>query len=170
MTVNDFAAAWDARDRLIEELTQKRCLPGRTLYIRRNNGGTLSFGLLPDHGGLIVIDWQNESCQTAILRRPALRLEPYEQKAEGFGGIFGFGEKGAWGWSIHLLDGDAAQAEAGVLPNITSVADFMLTDDPFLTGKRKPRIAPLGQLRPEDRETCERILTLWERLVLESGQ
>ena len=169
MTVNDFAAAWDARDRLIEELTQKRSLPVRTLYIRRNDGGTLALGLLPDHGGLVVVDWNNESCHTALLRRPELQFKPYEQKAEGFGGIFGFGEKGAWGWSIRLQDGDAMQAEAEVLPNITAIADLLIEDDPFLTGKRKPRVAPLGQLRPEDRATCGRILSLWERMVLENG-
>ena len=48
MHSEDFSAAWDARDRLVEELTREHCLPKRTLYISRNDGGTLAIGLL--HG------------------------------------------------------------------------------------------------------------------------
>lgn len=169
MFPNEFNAAWDARDRLVEELTRERCLPKRTLYIRRNDGGTFAIGLLPDQGGVIAIDWYNATCNTQILRQPVLRLDPYEQKAEGFGGLFGFGEKGARGWTIRLIDGGQTRAEAAILPNITAIADVLVSEDPFLSGKRKQRMAPFGQLRPEDKGICERILTLWERLVLQNA-
>ncbi|NCU31442.1 MAG: hypothetical protein EOM23_00580, partial [Candidatus Moranbacteria bacterium] len=117
MSQNEFNVAWDARDRLVEELKREHCLPMRTLYIRRNDGGTLAIGLLPDQGGVIAIDWYNATYKTQILHQPVLRLDPYEQKAEGFGGMFGFGEKGARGWTIRLIDGGTVKAEAMILPN-----------------------------------------------------
>lgn len=169
MSPNEFNAAWDARDRLVEELKRERCLPKRTLYIRRNDGGTFAIGLLPDQGGVVAIDWNNATCNTLILRQPVLRLDPYAQKPEGFGGILGFGEKGARGWKIRLIDGGHVRAEATVLPNITAIADVLGSEDPFLCGKRKPRTAPHGQLRPEDKAICARTLMLWERLVLQNG-
>ena len=169
MTSEEIATAWDARDHLLEELTQTNCLPSRTLYIRRNDGGTLAIGLLPRKNGLITIEWKDAGYRLLTLRQPVLRLDPFEQKATGFGGMFGFGEKGAHGWSIRLLDGGTVQAEAEVLPNITAITDLLIADDPFFTGKRKPRVAPLGQLRPEDGEVCAQVLSLWERLVLENG-
>lgn len=169
MSQNEFNAAWDARDRLVEELKREHCLPMRTLYIRRNDGGTLAIGLLPDQGGVIAIDWYNAACNTQILRQPVLRLDPYEQKAEGFGGMFGFGEKGARGWTIRLIDGGYVRAEAKVLPNITAIADQLISEDPFFSGKRKPRLAPFGQLRPEDKGICESILSLWERMILQNA-
>ena len=41
MLPETIAAAWDARDRLLEELKQENRLPVRTLYVRRDDGGTL---------------------------------------------------------------------------------------------------------------------------------
>ena len=105
MTNDEITAAWDARDRLLEELTRDHCMPKRTLYIRRNDGGTLAIGLLPDRGGLVAIDWKNAEYRIQVLRQTVLRLDPCVQMSEGFGGVFGFGEKGARGWSIRLLDG-----------------------------------------------------------------
>ena len=169
MTSEEINAAWDARDRLLQELAQTNSLPGRTLYIRRNDGGTLAIGLLPERGGLVTIDWRYADYKIEHLRQPVLRLDPLEQKAEGFGGMFGFGEKGALGWTIRLLDGGEVRAEAAVLPNITAISDLLLAEDSFLSGKRRPKSAPHGQLRPEDKAACERILSVWERLVLENG-
>ena len=168
MTSEEICAAWDARDRLLEELAQTNRLPCRTLYLRRNDGGTLAIGLLPERGGVLVVDWKDAAYCLQTLCQPVLRLDPYEQKSEGFGGMFGFGEKGARGWTVRLLDGGTVQAEAAVLPNITAVADLLLKEDAFLNGKRRPKTTPHGQLRPEDKETCERMLTFWEELVLKN--
>jgi len=166
MTPDEICAAWAARDRLLNELVQTNRLPSRTLYIRRNDGGTLAIGLLPNRGGLLTLDWKDAAYNVVTLRQPLLRLDPYEQKAEGFGGMFGFGEKGARGWMLRLLDGGAVIAEVAVLPNITAIADLFVKEDVFFNGKRRPKAAPFGQLRPEDKETCERMLSVWELLVL----
>ncbi len=168
MTSEEICAAWDARDRLLNELTQTNSLPSRTLYIRRDDGGTFAIGLLPNRGGLLVLDWKYADYRLLTLRQPVLRLDPYEQKSEGFGGMFGFGEKGARGWTIRLLDGGAVIAEVAILPNITAISDVYAKKDAFLNGKRRPKAAPFGELRPEDRETCERMLSVWELLVLEN--
>ncbi len=169
MAIEDNTAAWDARDRLAAELTQGKNLPERTLYIRRNDGGTLAFGLLPKGRGLLLIDWSGAAYETQVFQNPVLRLDPYEQKADGFGGMFGFGEKGACGWMLRLIDGGAVQAEIPVLPNITAVADLLAKEDRFLSGKRKPREIPLWQPRPEEGAFLERILTIWERLILQNA-
>ena len=169
MTSEETCAAWDARDRLLSELSQTNRLPSRTLSIRRDDGGTLGIGLLPERGGVLVIDWKDAAYSIATLRQPVLLLDPYEQKSEGFGGMFGFGEKGARGWMVRLMDGGTVQTEIAVLPNITAVADLLLKEDAFLNGKRRPKTAPHGQLRPEDKETCERILEYWEELVLKNA-
>ena len=169
MTSEEICAAWDARDRLLRELAQTNRLPGRTLYIRRDDGGTLGIGLLPECGGVLVIDWKDAAYNIVALRQPILRLDPYEQKSAGFGGMFGSGEKGARGWMVRLLDGGTVQTEIAVLPNITAVADLLLKEDTFLNGKRRSKTAPHGQLRPEDKETCERILEFWEELVLKNA-
>jgi hypothetical protein len=169
MTSEEICNAWDARDRLLEDLAQTNRLPSRTLYIRRDDGGTLCIGLLPEHGGLLVIDWKDAAAQRQLLRQPVLRLDPYEQKSEGFGGMFGFGEKGARGWTLRLLDRGTVQTEIAVLPNITAVADLLLKEDAFLNGKRRSKTAPHGQLRPEDKDTCERMLNFWEELVLKNA-
>ncbi|MEA4869769.1 MAG: hypothetical protein VB062_03920 [Christensenella sp.] len=168
MQPEEHAAAWDARDRLLNELKQEKQLPVRALYIRRDDGGTLAIGLLPERGGVVMTQWNGASYTTARLNRPALVLEPFEQKAEGFGGVFGFGEKGSSGWILRLLDGGAEMAEAKLLPYITSFADLLAKDDRFLYGKRKPRSIPHWQLRPEERRVCEAAVGLWERLVKES--
>lgn len=169
MTPDEITAAWDARDRLLEELKRTQRLPTRTLYIRRNDGGTFVAGLLPERGGVLTIDWNNADYRVEVLCQPVLRLDPFVQKEEGFGGIFGFGEKGARGWTIRLLDAGIVRAEAEVLPDITAISDLLVSEDTFFNGKRRPKTAPHGQLRPEDKETCERILSVWERLVLENG-
>ena len=169
MTTEDHTAAWDARDRLTAELAQCKHLPERTLYIRRDDGGTLGFGLLSKGRGLLLIDWSGSAYETQVFHNPVLRFDPYEQKADGFGGMFGFGEKGARGWMLRLIDGGAVQAEIPVLPNITAVADLLANEDRFLSGKRKPREIPLWQPRPEEGALVERILTIWEQLVLKNG-
>ena len=169
MTNDEISAAWDARDRLLNELKQPNCLPSRTLCIRRNDGGTLALGLLPNRGGLLVLDWKDADYCMQTLRQPVIRLDPYEQKAEGFGGMFGFGEKGARGWMLRLLDGGEVIAEAAVLPGITAVVDLFIKEDAFFNGKHRSKAAPFGQLRPEDKETCERMLTVWELMVPENA-
>ena len=79
------------RVKLAKELSKRAT--GRTLYIRRNDGGTLAIGLLPERGGLVTIDWRYADYKIEHLRQPVLRLDPLEQKAEGFGGMFGFGDE-----------------------------------------------------------------------------
>ena len=161
------AAAWDARDRLLQELKTENCVPIRMLYIRRDDGSALAIGLLPGQGGVVAIDWRGAEYTKVILRQPTLILEPFDQKSEGFGGVFGFGEKGASGWQIKLIHNGEIHAEVTLLPAITAFADVLAKNDRFLYGKRKPQAIPLWQLRPELRRDCEAILTLWKRMVLE---
>lgn len=168
MLPETIAAAWDARDRLLEELKQENRLPVRTLYVRRDDGGTLAIGILPERGGVVMIDWSGTGYTTALLIHPALILEEFEQKSEGFGGVFGFGEKGSQGWTLRLMDDGAEITNIVLLPYITSFVDLMAKDDRFLYGKRKPRAIPHWQLRPEERRACEVTVKLWERLVRES--
>jgi len=169
MLPEGIAAAWDARDRLLSELKEENLLPVRVLYIRRDDGGTLAIGLLPNRGGVVVIQWIGETYTTTLVKQPTLVLDPFEQKAEGFGGVFGFGEKGSSGWGLRLLDGGVDVAEIILLPYITSFADLFAKDDRFLYGKRKPRAIPLWQLRPEERRVCEATVGLWEKLVRENA-
>ena len=161
--------AWDARDTLLSELKQNNLLPVRMLYVRRDDGGTLGIGLLPNRGGVVMIQWIGEAYTTTLVKQPTLVLEPFEQKSEGFGGVFGFGEKGSHGWVLRLLDGGAEAANVILLPYITSFADLFAKDDRFLYGKRKPRAIPLWQLRPEERRVCEATVGLWEKLVRENA-
>ena len=132
-----------------------------------DDGGTLAFGLLEKGNGAILIEWRNSGYQILLVERPKLSTEPYARKEEGFGGMFGFGEKGALGWMLRLINGETVFAEAPILPNITAIADALRKEDPFFAGKQKLREAPLDRLRPEDRETCRQILSLWERLTKE---
>ncbi len=164
---SDYIAAWDTRDRLLEELKEKDSLPVRTLYIRRDDGGALALGLLSDRRGAVLIELHAASYELSILREPALLSEPYEKKAAGFGGVFGIGEKGSNGWMIKLTEHGKEVREIILLPYITSFADLAVKGDKFLCGKRKPRQIPLWQPRPEDRYTCEAVLTLWERFLRE---
>ena len=168
MLPEGIAAAWDARDRLLTELKQENLLPVRMLYIRRDDGGTLAIGLLPERGGVVMIQWIGETYTITRIQQPTLVLDPFEQKSEGFGGMFGFGEKGSSGWVLRLLDGEVEAANAVLLPYITSFSDLFAKDDRFLYGKRKPRAIPLWQLRPEERRVCEVTVGLWEKLVRES--
>lgn len=169
MPKDQHVADWDARDRLLEELKQGGNLPLRMLYIRRDDGSALALGQLPDRRGLAMIDWRGESYDLTYLREPTIQTELFEQKAVGFGGMFGIGEKGANGWTLHLMDQGELAAEIRFLPYITSYADLLAKNDKFLTGKRKPREIPLWQLRPEDRFTCEATLNIWIRLALEGA-
>ena len=116
MLPETIAAAWDARDRLLEELKQENRLPVRTLYVRRDDGGTLAIGILPERGGVVMIDWSGTGYTTALLIHPALILEEFEQKSEGFGGVFGFGEKGSQGWTLRLMDDGAEITNIVLLP------------------------------------------------------
>ena len=159
--------AWENRDRLAADLAQDDHMPLRTLYVRMDDGGTLAFGLLEKGNGAILIEWRNSGYQISLVERPNLSTEPYARKEEGFGGMFGFGETGALGWMLRLINGETVFAEAPILPNITAIADALRKGDPFFAGKQKLREAPLDRLRPEDRETCRQILSLWERLTKE---
>ncbi len=163
----DSSAAWDARDQLMNQLRRDECLPKRVLYLRTNDGGALGAGLLPGHGGLILINWRGREFLTRLLREPELAAEPVTQQSDGFGGMFGIGEKGANGWLLRFLDRGETVAEVPLFPAITALADLLAADDRFLYGKRKPRQIPLWQLKPEDRETCEAVVSLWVRLVRE---
>ena len=156
---------WDARDQLLAQLKELDCVPVRTLYVRRDDGGTLGIGLLPGDNGVVLIEWRNTSYELKIMRKPEMRLEPYELKTVGFGGIFGIGEKGGNGWSIRMIECGVEVAEVKLLPNITSFADLVAKNDLFLRGKRKPRQIPLWQPRPDERFACLTTLELWERLI-----
>ena len=169
MHAKDFSAAWDARDALVEQLKGAECLPKRVLYVRGNDGCTLGAGLLPGHAGLLLIDWRGETCQVRLLSEPELIAEPAVQKADGFGGVFGFGEKGASGWLLRFFDRGELAAQIELLPAITAFADLLAPDDKFLYGRRKPRHIPLWQLKPEGKEYCKTVVALWVRLVHEAG-
>lgn len=163
----DFSASWDARDQLLNQLRRDECLPKRMLYLRTNAGGALCAGLLPGHGGLMLIDWRGSEFITRWLGEPELTAESITQQADGFGGMFGLGEKGANGWMLRFFEGGALAAEVPLYPAITAFADLLAADDRFLYGKRKPRQIPLWQLKPESREYCEAVVSLWVRLVRE---
>lgn len=165
----DFSAAWDARDQLLEQLRREECLPKRVLYIRENDGTALCAGLLPGHAGVVLIFWKGESYTLLRLREPDLTAEPFQQKADGFGGVFGFGEKGANGWLLRFSERGETIAEVQLLPTITAFADLLTPDDRFLFGRRKPRQIPLWQLKPESKEFCENVVSLWGKL-LRSGE
>ena len=163
----DFSAVWDARDELIEHLKRDECMPKRVLYIRNNDGSALAIGLLPNHAGLALIDWQGDHYTLSVLREPRITAEPFEQKSDGFGGVFGFGEKGGNGWQLSVYEKELLLAEATLLPTITAFADLLAPDDRFLYGRRKPRQIPLWQLKPEENSFCETVVSLWVRLVRE---
>jgi hypothetical protein len=169
MHTEDFSAAWDARDKLVEQLKQEQSLPARVLYVRANDGGTLGAGLLPGHAGMLLIDCLGAGCTARLLHEPELIAEPLVQKADGFGGVFGFGEKGANGWMLRFLERGEPVAEIPLFPTITAFADLLASDDKFLYGRRKPRHIPLWQLKPEAKEFCENVVSLWVRLVREAG-
>ena len=171
MRSEDFSAAWDARDMLIEQLRREGNLPARVLYVRCDDGGALGAGLLPGHAGLVLLFLKGDSFTTRVLREPEIVAEPFAQKSDGFGGMFGFGEKGSNGWILRFFERGEAVAEAMLLPTITAFADLLATDDKFLYGRRKPRQIPLWQLKPESKEFCESIISLWVKLVrVEEGE
>ena len=165
----DFSAEWDARDELLARLKLENCLPKRVLYIRKNDGSALALGLLPNRAGLALIDWQGDHYTLTVLREPRLIAEPFEQKSDGFGGVFGFGEKGGNGWQLDVYEKDVLLAEVTLLPTITAFADLLAPDDRFLYGRRKPRQIPLWQLKPEENSFCETVVSLWVRLVREGA-
>ncbi len=165
MTAEERNAMWDCRDRFVAELRGDSLLPERTLYIQRQDGGACAIGSLPNGTGALAIDWHTDTCSFAVVNQPQLLIGSYEQEADGFGGMFGFGEKGGSGWLLRLLDGDALLWEAPLLPGITAIADLLYSEDRLLNGKRKKRDVPLWQLRPENAQTCEQILSVWEKLL-----
>ena len=165
MHADDFSAAWDARDRLIDQLQREQCVPTRVLYVRENDGGALGAGLLPGHAGLLLIFWQGSDFHIKLLREPELIVEDFVQMSDGFGGVFGFGEKGAKGWQMRFLERGETVAEVMMLPAITAFADLLASDDRFLYGRRKPRQIPLWQLKPEGAEFCGNVVSLWGRLL-----
>ena len=167
MHSDDFSAAWDARDQLVETLKQEERLPVRVLYVRGNDGGALGAGLLPGHAGLVLIEWRGNEFSTRLLREPELSAESATQQADGFGGVFGFGEKGANGWMLRFFERGEFVAEIALFPTITAFADLLTSDDRFLYGRRKPRQIPLWQLKPEENSFCETVVSLWVRLVRE---
>ena len=142
-----------------------RCLPKRMLYVRKNDGTALAIGLLPNRAGVVLVDWRADSYTMKRLAKPRLTAGPFEQKSDGFGGVFGFGDKGANGWQLCLYEGTEAMAEVTLLPTITAFADMLTPDDRFLYGRRKPRQIPLWQLKPEERAFCETVVSLWVRMV-----
>ena len=164
MHTDDFSAAWDARDQLVNQLRREETLPQRALYLRADDGGVLGAGLLPGHGGLMLIQWHGSEFFTQRLVEPELKAEPVSQQADGFGGMFGLGEKSANGWMLHFLDRGALVAKAPLYPAITAFADLLPADDRFLYGKPKPRRIPLWQLKPERRDFCEYVVSLWVKL------
>lgn len=99
------------------------------------------------------------------LREPELTVDPFNQKADGFGGMFGFGEKGANGWLLRFSERGEPIAEVKLLPAITAFADLSAKDDRFLYGRRKVKHIPLWQLRPESSNVCESIVLLWGKLL-----
>ena len=60
-------------------------------------------------------------------------------------------------------------AETSLFPTITAFSDLLASDDKFLKGRRKPKHIPLWQLKPEGKEFCENVVSLWVRLVQEAG-
>ena len=169
MHETDFSAEWDARDELVARLKEENCLPKRVLYVRKNDGSALALGLLPNRAGLALVDWQGDHYALSVLRKPILVAEPFEQKSDGFGGVFGFGEKGGSGWQLTVTENETPLAELQLLPTITAFADLLTPDDRFLYGKRKPRQIPLWQLKPEENAFCETVVSLWVRLVREGA-
>lgn len=165
----DWETKWNTRDQLVEECKRKGCLPGRSLYLRREDGGVFALGVRKDAPRVLSFDWDGAACRIRTLEKPRIALSEYDVQPGGFGGMFGLGEKGAHGWMLRIFDGESLVWETPVLPGMTAIADLLFQEDRFWNGKRKKSTVPHWQLKPEDQQRCEEIFTVWERLLAEAN-
>ena len=167
MAKTDFEALWDRRDRLVGEQKSKGLLPERTLDVLRVDGGIAAVGVCAGKQNAFVLDWGVDSYRLTALENPCMMAEAFSQEPQGFGGLFGAGEKGAQGWMLRVFEGDRLAQEAPLLPGITAAADLLFGEDRFLNGRRRRADVPHWQLSPLERETCGQLLRLWQRLLPE---
>lgn len=165
MAKTDFNALWDRRDRLADDLRRENLLPKRTLYLLRADGGVAAVGVCAERQKAFALDWGVDSYRLTALENPCLRVEAFTQLPQGFGGLFGAGEKGAQGWMLRVFDGGRLALEAPLLPGITAAADLLCSEDRFLNGRRRRADVPHWQLFPQERDTCAQIVEIWTNLL-----
>lgn len=160
-----YEAIWDQRDRLADELKSKGLLPERTLYLLRADGGVSAVGFRAGNPAGFALEWGVSGYQLTALANPLLTAETFEKQAQGFGGLFGAGEKGARGWLLRVFDGERLALEASLLPGITAAADLLYREDRFLNGRRRRADVPHWQLAPLDGPNCEQLTEIWKKLL-----
>lgn len=160
---------WDVRDKLAEELRVRDLMPERSLYIRREDGGVFALGIRKQAPYILSFDWDGTECRLRALESASITLTEYDVAPNGFGGMFGLGEKGAHGWMLSVLEVGKLVWQTPVLPGMTAIADLFFREDRFLNGRRKKGTVPHWQLMPEDEKRCVEIFTVWDKLLREAA-
>lgn len=143
----------DKRLRFAELLKKDHFDPEYMLLLSTNRGGLV--GLCRDDGQICLItgpDFGGEG-EFVMERHNHLniRRESYFEAAEGMGGIFGFGKKGAAGFFL-IIDLEGEEISVPVIANKNSAMECKKGKNPLLSTKRRRGNANLvWDMRPIDK-------------------
>lgn len=150
MRKQNLAALEDARLRFAEKMQNENFAPAKMLLVSTDRGGYVGLCRDRDRFCLIVSPNFGEAGEFTIEYSPAVRREDVFEAAEGMGGAFGFGKKGARGFNliINREDGEFS------IPFITnrSAAAIANAKNPLLsTGRRRGNANLAWDFHPVDK-------------------
>lgn len=144
----------DKRLAFAEDLAKRGFAPERMLFAQNDNGGFTALSRYKGQYWLIVSPGFGADDDFALEAYDALdyRVEEVHVKAEGMGGIFGFGKKAEDGAEYIIARGDGGEARMPFVAGRGSWLDCKLAKNPLLKTKRRRGDANVvWDMKPLDR-------------------
>lgn len=129
----------DKRLRFAEELKAKGFAPEKMIFFSNESGNFVALSRWNGRYAVIVSPVFGQEGDFVLEMHDELRFEREEvfQKGTGLNGAFGFGTKGARGFTLHITMEDGTAAEMQVVAGRTSWLEAPLKKNPLLSVKRR---------------------------------
>ena len=155
----------DRRLAFAQELEAQGFKPERMLFAQAENGGLVAVCRFNGRQWLIVGPGfgADEAFALESFDRMRVRSEEVQVKAEGLGGMFGFGKKGERGIQYHITRADGSEVDMPFVFGRNCWAEYTLNKNPLLKTRRRRGDANIvWDLRPIEGDKLAKILEIAE--------
>ena len=160
----------DKRVAFAQRLAQEGFAPERMLFAQNGNGGFTGLARFKGQYWLIVSPGFGSDDDYILERMDRLnyRVSEVQVKAEGMGGIFGFGKKAENGREYIISLPSGGEAKLSIVSGRGTWLDVPLNKNPLLKTKRRRGDANMvWDMTPLDRTGIERVLEVVEEFLRE---
>ena len=158
----------DKRVAFAQRLAREGFAPERMLFAQNDNGGFTGLARFNGQYWVIVSPGFGSDEDYIMERMDTLnyRVNDILVKAEGMGGIFGFGKKGEMGREYIIFLPDGREAKLSFVSGRNNWLEVALEKNPLLKTQRRRGDANLvWDMTPLDRTTVDKVLEIAEEYI-----